>query len=154
MWPRRSSYHRAGLRYVSMPVPLQWVPTSSPVLTKRKQEQPAPKPIPPMADWTLGRGEASYTQQHHITVLNKPFLWSLMFEILCLVLCNQILSSNNRPEKHLASGKMRQLLSRGATEMAVCNDSTISKLFVHTKDYWRPFYSNTLYHISFLLLVS
>lgn len=70
VWPRRSSYHRAGLCYVSMPVPLQWVPPF-PVLTKHQhQEQPSPQPITPMADWSLGRGEAFHTQQHHIKVVH------------------------------------------------------------------------------------
>lgn len=70
VWPRRSSYHRAGLCYVSMPVPLQWVPPF-PVLTKHQhQEQPSPQPITPMADWSLGRGEASHMQQHHIKVVH------------------------------------------------------------------------------------
>lgn len=65
--PRRSSCHGAGLRHVPVPVPLQRVQTF-PVLTQQqRQEQPSPEPIPPVADWTLGRGEASHTRQNNIS---------------------------------------------------------------------------------------
>lgn len=58
VWPGRPSCHGAGLRHVPVPVPLLRAP-SFPVLTKHQcQEQPSSQRIPPVADWTLGRGEA------------------------------------------------------------------------------------------------
>lgn len=61
VWPGRPSCHGAGLRYVPVPAPLLRAP-SFPVLTQHQhQEQPSSQWIPPVANWTLGRGEASHT---------------------------------------------------------------------------------------------
>lgn len=59
--PGRPSRHGAGLRHVPVPVPLLRAP-SFPVLAQhQRQEQPPSQRIPPVADWTLGRGEAART---------------------------------------------------------------------------------------------
>lgn len=67
--PGRPSRHGAGLRYVPVPVPLLRAP-SFPVLTKhQRQEQPSSQRIPPVADWTLGRGEGPCTVPQPLKLL-------------------------------------------------------------------------------------
>lgn len=57
--PGRPSRHGAGLRHVPVPVPLLRAP-SFPVLAQHQcQEQPPSQRVPPVADRTLGRGEAA-----------------------------------------------------------------------------------------------
>lgn len=73
--PRGPSRHRAGLRHVPVPVPLQRVQTF-PVLTEH-QEQPSPEPIAPVENRTVGRGEAARLHlalAHKFETNNVPYL--------------------------------------------------------------------------------